>query len=216
MRRPGAWVTVGATALLLLSAAAPAADLGTALKLFRAEDHAAAEAELRAVLAEAPEDLSARFWLGRALLEQGKPKEAADELQAVVTKKPDSVDSRLWLSVALSRQGRQADARRQLEQLLAREPNHQEARELLAQVEEPSTTPASLPPPGRAASRTASQSRRIGLSVDGLALDVGQVDVLSHNVYDYTFTTAPTDWVPRTGTWKATNRWDCSPQWTWY
>jgi hypothetical protein len=58
--------------------------------------------------------------------------------------------------------------------------------------------------------------QRISLSVDGLALDVGQVDVLSHNVYDYTFTTAPTDWVPRSGTWKATNRWDCSPQWTWY
>jgi len=62
----------------------------------------------------------------------------------------------------------------------------------------------------------AAHGRRTGVSVDGLALDIGQVDVLSSNVYDYTFTTAPTDWVARAGTWKQTNRWDCSTQWSWF
>ncbi|MGQ9731917.1 MAG: hypothetical protein ACUVX8_11685 [Candidatus Zipacnadales bacterium] len=57
---------------------------------------------------------------------------------------------------------------------------------------------------------------RIAVSADGLALDIGQVEILSQNVYDYTFTSAPTDWIPRAGTWKPTNRWDCSAQWSWY
>jgi hypothetical protein len=70
--------------------------------------------------------------------------------------------------------------------------------------------------PTRSAPKQTAHGLRTGVSVDGLALDIGQVDVLSSNVYDYTFTTAPTDWVPRAGTWKQTNRWDCSPQWTWY
>ena len=215
MRRLRVGFAVGAALLLLLTSAGMAADLKGALEAFRAGQYGAAEAALRAVVAEEPDNLEARFWLGRSLLEQGKPEAAADELQRVVAGKPDSVDSRLWLSIALSKQGRQADARKQLEQILAREPNHKEARELLAALGMPS---------GPAASARAESSRpaapasghRMALSVDGLALDVGQVDVLSHNVYDYTFTTAPTDWVPRAGTWKATNRWDCSPQWTWY
>lgn len=63
---------------------------------------------------------------------------------------------------------------------------------------------------------SADPGHRVAISADGLTVDPSQVDVLCSNVYDYTFTTAPTDWVPRSGVWQQTNRWDCSPEWTWY
>lgn len=42
------------------------------------------------------------------------------------------------------------------------------------------------------------------------------VQVESGNVYDYTFSTAPTDWWVQSGVWEMTNRWSCSPQWSWF
>lgn len=42
------------------------------------------------------------------------------------------------------------------------------------------------------------------------------VDVRSSNVYDYTFTSAPTDWRVQAGVWEMTNRWSCSPGWSWF
>lgn len=37
--------------------------------------------------------------------------------------------------------------------------------------------------------------------------------VLSHNMLDYTFSTAPADWLTE-GTWMPTNRWACEPKWS--
>ena len=62
--------------------------------------------------------------------------------------------------------------------------------------------------------RAASAPEAIGF--DGALPDLGAVQVESGNVYDYTFSTAPVDWKVQSGTWEMTNRWDCSPGWSWY
>jgi hypothetical protein len=41
------------------------------------------------------------------------------------------------------------------------------------------------------------------------------VEIDTHNVHDYTFAAAPTDWWVQSGVWEMTNRWSCSPQWSW-
>ena len=46
--------------------------------------------------------------------------------------------------------------------------------------------------------------------------DLGAVQVESGNVYDYTFSSAPVDWKVQSGVWEMTNRWSCSPQWSWF
>lgn len=57
---------------------------------------------------------------------------------------------------------------------------------------------------------------RVLFSGTGLGVQVGDMDLQSANVCDYTFSSAPTDWIARSGLWNATNRWTCSPQWSWY
>ena len=64
-------------------------------------------------------------------------------------------------------------------------------------------TPAKLPMP-----------EAIGFS--GAMPDLGAVQVESGNVYDYTFSSAPVDWKVQSGVWEMTNRWDCSPGWSWF
>src|ERR1039457_1252581 len=56
---------------------------------------------------------------------------------------------------------------------------------------------------------------RLYFSGAALGASVGDMDVQSDNVRDYTFSSAPTDWVVRSGQWNAVNRWTCSPQWSW-
>jgi hypothetical protein len=41
------------------------------------------------------------------------------------------------------------------------------------------------------------------------------VEIETRNVHDYTFSAAPTDWWVQSGVWEMTNRWSCSPQWSW-
>ncbi|NLC58216.1 MAG: hypothetical protein GX774_15390, partial [Armatimonadetes bacterium] len=59
---------------------------------------------------------------------------------------------------------------------------------------------------------------RLGIETtgDGVNLDLRTVQVKSRNVYDYTFHDAPTDWQPQYGVWEVTNRWSCSPGWSWF
>jgi len=57
---------------------------------------------------------------------------------------------------------------------------------------------------------------RVLVSGAALGLSMGDVDLQSDRVCDYTFSSAPTDWLVRSGEWNATNRWTCSPQWSWY
>jgi len=57
---------------------------------------------------------------------------------------------------------------------------------------------------------------RVLVSGAPLGVSMGDVDLQSDRVADYTFSSAPTDWLVRSGEWNATNRWTCSPQWSWY
>ncbi|HEY0076265.1 MAG TPA: hypothetical protein VGB77_19355 [Abditibacteriaceae bacterium] len=54
------------------------------------------------------------------------------------------------------------------------------------------------------------------IGFQGAALPLTDVEVSNGNVYDYTFTTAPADWRVQSGVWEMTNRWDCSPGWSWF
>ena len=54
------------------------------------------------------------------------------------------------------------------------------------------------------------------IGFDGVRPDFNEVEVQNGNVYDYTFTTAPTDWHVQSGVWEMTNRWSCSPGWSWF
>jgi hypothetical protein len=49
--------------------------------------------------------------------------------------------------------------------------------------------------------------------VDGSFAGIGDVLVMGENNLDYVFTGAPSDWVNE-GTWEATTRWSCAPQWS--
>jgi hypothetical protein len=44
--------------------------------------------------------------------------------------------------------------------------------------------------------------------------EAGKVE--GENVLDYTFARAPADWIAQSGTWAVTNRWSCSPGWSWF
>mgnify|MGYP000849816080 CR=1 FL=1 len=56
----------------------------------------------------------------------------------------------------------------------------------------------------------------LGVSNGGQKLVAEDLAVYSPWARNYTFMDAPTDWVEHTGTWEVTNRWSCSPQWTWF
>ena len=50
----------------------------------------------------------------------------------------------------------------------------------------------------------------------GTMPNLKNVEIESSHVYDYTFTNAPTDWWVQSGIWEMTNRWACSPGWSWF
>jgi hypothetical protein len=54
----------------------------------------------------------------------------------------------------------------------------------------------------------------IGFS--GALPDFKGVGIETRHVYDYTFSTAPTDWKIASGVWEMTNRWSCAPGWSWF
>jgi len=73
-----------------------------------------------------------------------------------------------------------------------------------------STTSVAAP----VASPQSAAPQAVGLR--GTMPNLDKVDIESRNVYDYTFVTAPTDWRVQSGVWEMTNRWSCSPQWSWF
>jgi hypothetical protein len=67
---------------------------------------------------------------------------------------------------------------------------------------------------GAVAGPTLAQPTSIGFA--GALPDLKGVDLETRHVYDYTFSTAPTDWKIASGVWEMTNRWSCSPGWSWF
>ncbi len=64
------------------------------------------------------------------------------------------------------------------------------------------------------AARAQNASTSIGFS--GALPDLKSVNLETRHVYDYTFSSAPTDWRIASGVWEMTNRWSCSPGWSWF
>jgi hypothetical protein len=54
------------------------------------------------------------------------------------------------------------------------------------------------------------------IALSGALPDLKTVQIDNSHVYDYTFTSAPTDWRVQSGVWEMTNRWSCSPGWSWF
>ena len=51
---------------------------------------------------------------------------------------------------------------------------------------------------------------------DGSGIDWEQALATTDAMLDYNFTTAPTDWRAASGRWQVTERWTCSPQWSFF
>lgn len=54
------------------------------------------------------------------------------------------------------------------------------------------------------------------IGLQGAMPNFDKVEISSPHVYDYTFASAPTDWRVQSGVWEMTNRWACSPGWSWF
>ncbi|MFW6438354.1 MAG: hypothetical protein ACOCZ7_04995, partial [Armatimonadota bacterium] len=59
------------------------------------------------------------------------------------------------------------------------------------------------------------EMRRVGFRKDNAVIDAADAEVLSSAVRTWTFEEAPADWRVESGTWEISNRWSCSPDWTW-
>ncbi len=222
----GLWIGVSALTIigLLPASSAPAAELTEALEAFGAGDYQTAIASLNELLEEEPESPAARYWLARCLVEQEEFAAAEQQLRQVLKAKADSIESRYLLGVALAEQGRVKEAKRNFERVLADSPDHEDAQAALARLSPAGTSLEGADASSSGASpkiplaRPASDGRngRVAISAEGVGLNIEQVDILSGNVYDYTFSSAATDWVARGGEWKQTNRWDCQDEWSWY
>ena len=69
--------------------------------------------------------------------------------------------------------------------------------------------------PDAPSSNPAAPSAPPSIALSGINI-LKDVAVSSNHVYDYTFSTAPVDWRVAAGVWEMTNRWSCSPGWSWF
>jgi tetratricopeptide (TPR) repeat protein len=99
-----------------------------ALELMRRRDFAGAEAALRAILREAPDDFGALHLLAGVRREQEALDEALALLERAVALRPEHAIARLNLGIVLSILDRHGEALPQLELALARRPDLAEAR----------------------------------------------------------------------------------------
>ncbi len=198
---------------LSLVAGVASASLNKGIVEFQQGSYEAAAETLTGVVAREPGDLTANYWLGRAQLAAGRSAMAEQPLRVVVEGMPTSVEARYWLGTALLRSGRVAEARAQFEAALKIDPKNELCAKALDELPETVLAPAAGRGEGVGSSNGAGS--RISFDPGGLPIELGQVDLLSYNVADYTFSSAPTDWLARSGVWAITNRWTCSPQWSW-
>jgi tetratricopeptide (TPR) repeat protein len=202
---------------LAITAGAPARaqTLDQALNELRGGDPDNAAKMLAALVDRAPDDPQPRFWYGRALINVGKNPEAAEQFRRVLKLRPNSTDSLYWLGFALELQGDDNGAREAWKAVLAKAPNYEAAKEALAKLNLPGGAPIAKPT-GMATAKPGGLERdRVMADLGASGVDIGDLDVRDRNVVDCTFASAPTDWYIAAGNWGTTNRWVCSPQWSW-
>ncbi|MFP3904305.1 MAG: tetratricopeptide repeat protein, partial [Armatimonadota bacterium] len=192
-------------AVMLLSAPVLAASIESALETFREGYYEQAARQLKTIIEQDPGNLSAIYWLARSKLATGAAVSAEQHLREVLRHKPESVESRYWLGEALAAQGRRDEAIQTFNDILDQAPSYTAAQGALERLE---ALPANMD--------SFNAGGFSGFTASGISTDVNTAELLSRNVYDYTFSQAPTDWLMRSGEWNATNRWTCSPQWSWF
>jgi tetratricopeptide (TPR) repeat protein len=88
-------------------------DVERGRKHFEERDYAAARAEFSAVLARAPRDANALYYMGRIALAEDRPGEAVGWLEKAVKAKDQSSEYHLWLGSALGEEAQRASKLRQ-------------------------------------------------------------------------------------------------------
>ena len=63
---------------------------------------------------------------------------------------------------------------------------------------------------------TVAQAAPESIGLSGTMPLLSSVQIENAHVHDYTFASAPTDWHVQSGVWEITNRWECSPGWSWF
>lgn len=218
--------------LLVAAAALHAASPGdtayqAGLRLFRADKTEAALAQFTAAVAADGELLSARFFRAKCLERLSRWADAATEFEAVLARKPESAPS--WTELARCRMElKETDAAvAALNKALALEKGSVTAAELKQQLDrQPKpAAPATVKPrpapkvPQPVLPGAPALGSRVGVSVEGVRLvdkDKEDLGVDGQRLVDYTFGSAPSDWVPGGGTWAITNRYACEPDWSFF
>lgn len=175
-----------------------------ALAFFRAGEYVSAAAAFSEVLTAEPMNLAARFWRGRCWQELGHFAAAEADFRAVLEEKPTSVDTLYWLGRLYESTGQTALAAEMYARALALNPRYQAARTAQKRLRKGTRGEGMgyLP--------------RVSVHWQGLRLDPAKVAITEAQVYDYTFTEAPTDWMPGGGVWEVTNRFACEPSWSFF
>ena len=57
---------------------------------------------------------------------------------------------------------------------------------------------------------------QVGWVTGDYSLSAKDIEIRSANCEVHTFHTAPVDWVPTSGQWQGTNRWQCDPRWSFF
>mgnify|MGYP001024004538 FL=1 len=138
-------------ALLLLALAIPCttalADIATAERQVQAQQLDAAEATLRAHLAQHPEDADAQFLLARVLSWQGRPEQALPIYQRLLRQQPDNADYLLGEGQALLWAGRPQRALASLERAARIAPDYAEVQQVIQQARAALTVPTTATAP---------------------------------------------------------------------
>ncbi len=200
---PGFMVLASIT---LAGAAKPACarpdSLAEARRLVEQGKFGEAEGLLKELRSQQPDDAGVRFWLGRAALGAGHYALAEEALRSATAARPGWADAQYWLGQACEGSGDLGDAEAAYRAALSTSRSHLLARQALHRLAP--DRPIEDPFPHHA----------VALSVEGnMSVDRQQVRVESPQVYDYTFTLAPSDWVMATGDWRVRSRWSCTPDW---
>jgi hypothetical protein len=65
-------------------------------------------------------------------------------------------------------------------------------------------------------SATVPAAGKVGLTAPNARRQVGSLGIVSRNLIDATFRSAPTDWTIGSGEWGVSSRWACTPRWSWF
>jgi hypothetical protein len=222
-RTPSSWVALG-LGLLVTALPSRAGDLEAGIAALEAGRPAAAEPLLSRAVEAAPRQARALYYRARCRAALGREAEAIDDYRAALAAKPDSVASAQEMATLLERMGRRDEAAAAYARWLRIAPGNADAAAGLARCgpAQAATATAAAPPAPPPPPTLEPVSHRVALNAEGLddaslaVLLDRNADVTSAHLLDYTFGSAPTDWVPLSGRWEVVNRFACDPTWSFF